>query len=59
VGITARARPVRTGDLVAVLDAAGNELARGSGELRRTTSHACRQRSAAIDGILGFSYGDG
>jgi len=59
VGITAVRGPFERGDPVAVLDAAGHELARGlvnydAGDVTRLQG----QRSAAIETILGFSYGD-
>jgi glutamate 5-kinase len=59
VGITAVRGPFERGDPVAVLDAAGRELARGlvnydSADVSRLRG----QRSALIEGLLGFSYGD-
>jgi glutamate 5-kinase len=59
VGITAVRGPFERGDPVAVLDAAGRELARGlvnydAADVTRLQG----QRSAAIAGLLGFSYGD-
>ena len=59
VGITAVKGPFERGDAVAVLDAAGHELARGlvnydAGDVTRLQG----QRSTAIESLLGFSYGD-
>jgi glutamate 5-kinase len=59
VGITAVKGPYERGDPVAIHDAAGHELARGlvnydAGDVTRLQG----QRSAAIETILGFSYGD-
>ncbi|MCC7358173.1 MAG: glutamate 5-kinase [Anaerolineales bacterium] len=59
VGITAVTGPFERGDPVAVLDAAGHELARGLVNYDAAdVSRLKGQRSTAIASVLGFSYGD-
>jgi len=59
VGVTAVRGPFERGDPVAVLDPAGHEVARGLVNYDAAdVSRLQGQRSALIEGLLGFSYGD-
>jgi glutamate 5-kinase len=59
VGVTAVEGPFERGDTVAVVDAQGQELARGLVNYDAAdVARLCGQRSDAIAGLLGFSYGD-
>jgi glutamate 5-kinase len=59
VGVTGVEGPFERGDTVAVVDARGQELARGLVNYDAAdVARLCGQRSEAIAGLLGFSYGD-